>query len=311
MPQTREHLDICQLLGVRAGVVALTKADLLPGLGDDWRALLDADLATLLAGSVLEQAEVVPVSAKTGEGLDALRDGARARRRERAAPARRRSAVPSCGPRVHHQGLRYRGDRDAALGDGRARGLRVAAAGASRSPPGSRRADPRPDHAPGIGGAAHRGEPLRRRDPRRAARDGAGPRGRAPRDALPRRGAHAACPPPRRRCPAGARSCSTSAPRRWRPGSPCSTCPSSRPGETGLAQLRLQAPVAALPGQRFILRGARPLPGRGATPRRRTGAHHRRAPAAAGRGRAARPDARRGPGRPAGRGSRDSPGTAG
>ncbi|MGZ6161922.1 MAG: GTP-binding protein, partial [Myxococcaceae bacterium] len=68
MPQTREHLDICQLLGVQAGVVALTKADLLPGLGDDWRSLLDADLATLLAGSVLEKAEVVPVSARTGEG---------------------------------------------------------------------------------------------------------------------------------------------------------------------------------------------------------------------------------------------------
>ena len=35
MPQTREHLDICQLLGDRAGVVALTKADLHPGLGGD------------------------------------------------------------------------------------------------------------------------------------------------------------------------------------------------------------------------------------------------------------------------------------
>src|SRR5262249_59566750 len=59
--------------------------------------------------------------------------------------------------------------------------------------------------------------------------------------------------------------------------------PELAPGETALAQLRLQAPVAALPGQRFILRGARPLPGRGATlaggrvltigaPRRRRGA---------------------------------------
>src|SRR6516164_1907952 len=73
MPQTREHLDICQLLGVRAGVIALTKADLLPGLGDDWRGLLDADLATLVAGSVLESAEVVPVSARTGEGIPALK----------------------------------------------------------------------------------------------------------------------------------------------------------------------------------------------------------------------------------------------
>ena len=56
-----------------------------------------------------------------------------------------------------------------------------------------------------------------------------------------------------------------------------------QPGETALAQLRLSAPLAALPGQRFILRGPRPLPGRGATlaggrvltlsaPRRRRGA---------------------------------------
>ena len=65
--------------------------------------------------------------------------------------------------------------------------------------------------------------------------------------------------------------------------------PELAPGETGLAQLRLQAPVAALPGQRFILRGARPLPGRGATlaggrvltigaPRRRRGAAELLAP---------------------------------
>ena len=65
--------------------------------------------------------------------------------------------------------------------------------------------------------------------------------------------------------------------------------PELAPGETGLAQLRLQAPVAALPGQRFILRGARPLPGRGATlaggrvltigaPRRRRGATELLAP---------------------------------
>ncbi|HMK73126.1 MAG TPA: selenocysteine-specific translation elongation factor, partial [Myxococcaceae bacterium] len=72
MPQTREHLDICQLLGVRAGVVALTKADLLPGLGDDWRGLLAADLSTLLAGTALEAAEAVEVSARTGQGLPLL-----------------------------------------------------------------------------------------------------------------------------------------------------------------------------------------------------------------------------------------------
>ena len=112
LPQTREHLDICQLLGVRAGVVALTKADLLPGLGDDWRALLDADLATLLAR-------------RAGEGRGGCRSRrgpARARRFSRragaggggrAAPARRRSALPAGGPGVHHQGIRHGRDRNA------------------------------------------------------------------------------------------------------------------------------------------------------------------------------------------------------
>src|SRR4051812_7000096 len=40
MPQTREHLDVCALLGVQVGVLALTKADLLPGLGAEWEAML-------------------------------------------------------------------------------------------------------------------------------------------------------------------------------------------------------------------------------------------------------------------------------
>src|SRR6476660_4758970 len=69
MPQTREHLDICRLLGVQAGVVALTKSDLLPELGAEWLALLRADLAELTRGTFLEAAPVVPVSARTGEGL--------------------------------------------------------------------------------------------------------------------------------------------------------------------------------------------------------------------------------------------------
>src|SRR5918997_1948657 len=73
MPQTREHLDICRLLGVKAGVIALTKADLVEELGAEWRALVEADLATLVGGTFLEGAPVVPVSSRTGEGLDALR----------------------------------------------------------------------------------------------------------------------------------------------------------------------------------------------------------------------------------------------
>jgi selenocysteine-specific elongation factor len=71
MPQTREHLAILDLLQVPAGVVALTKADLVPD--PEWLALVDAELAALLAGTVLADAPRVPVSARSGQGLDALR----------------------------------------------------------------------------------------------------------------------------------------------------------------------------------------------------------------------------------------------
>src|SRR3954469_14058957 len=54
MPQTREHVDICSLLGVRAGLLVVTKADLLPGLGEGWLELLEADLRGLTIGTFLE-----------------------------------------------------------------------------------------------------------------------------------------------------------------------------------------------------------------------------------------------------------------
>ena len=73
MPQTREHLDICRLLGVKAGVIALTKSDLLAELGEEWLALVKADLVALTAGTFLEGAPVVPCSSKTGAGLPELR----------------------------------------------------------------------------------------------------------------------------------------------------------------------------------------------------------------------------------------------
>jgi selenocysteine-specific elongation factor len=72
MPQTREHVDICELLGLRKGVVAITKSDLLPALGTEWASLLRADLAALVAGTFLEGAPIVEVSAHTGSGLDDL-----------------------------------------------------------------------------------------------------------------------------------------------------------------------------------------------------------------------------------------------
>ncbi|HEY2026584.1 MAG TPA: selenocysteine-specific translation elongation factor [Gemmatimonadaceae bacterium] len=70
MPQTREHLAILALLGVDAGVVALTKRDL---VDDDWLALAEEDVRAAVAGGPLETAAIVPVSATTGAGLDALR----------------------------------------------------------------------------------------------------------------------------------------------------------------------------------------------------------------------------------------------
>jgi selenocysteine-specific elongation factor len=70
MPQTREHLAILDLLGVRRGVVALTKADLVaaPRLEQ-----AHAEVRALLAGTALADADVVPVSSRTGQGIDTLR----------------------------------------------------------------------------------------------------------------------------------------------------------------------------------------------------------------------------------------------
>src|SRR3990172_7831394 len=70
MPQTREHLDILRFLPVRAGVVVLNKIDLAPD--PVWVALIRDDLADLTDGTFLQNAPTVEVSAKTGEGIDAL-----------------------------------------------------------------------------------------------------------------------------------------------------------------------------------------------------------------------------------------------
>lgn len=70
MPQTREHLAILALLGVRTGVVAITKCDLVDA---EWLALVEEDVRTTLETSSLAGAAIVPVSSTTGEGLDALR----------------------------------------------------------------------------------------------------------------------------------------------------------------------------------------------------------------------------------------------
>lgn len=70
MPQTREHLAICQLLEVKEGLVALTKTDL---VDTDWLELVVEDTREFLKGTFLEGKPIVPVSAKTGSGLDELK----------------------------------------------------------------------------------------------------------------------------------------------------------------------------------------------------------------------------------------------
>src|SRR3989337_3191310 len=70
MPQTREHLAICQLLRIKSGMVALTKTDLAE---PDWVELVKDDVSRLLGGTFLAGCPIVPVSVKTGQGLPELR----------------------------------------------------------------------------------------------------------------------------------------------------------------------------------------------------------------------------------------------
>jgi selenocysteine-specific elongation factor len=70
MPQTREHFDISRLLGIRKGLVAITKSDL---VSQDLLELVKIEVQEFVAGSFLENAPLVPVSARTGEGIEELK----------------------------------------------------------------------------------------------------------------------------------------------------------------------------------------------------------------------------------------------
>jgi selenocysteine-specific elongation factor len=70
MPQTREHLAICQLLHIKTGLVALTKTDLVEA---EWLELVRDDIQRLLEGTFLARSRIVPVSSRTGVGLPELR----------------------------------------------------------------------------------------------------------------------------------------------------------------------------------------------------------------------------------------------
>ncbi|RLB59646.1 MAG: selenocysteine-specific translation elongation factor, partial [Deltaproteobacteria bacterium] len=71
MPQTREHLDVCRLLGVEQGLVVVTKIDLVDDA--DWLEMLQEELQREFAGSFLEGTPLLAVSARTGQGIEELR----------------------------------------------------------------------------------------------------------------------------------------------------------------------------------------------------------------------------------------------
>lgn len=71
MPQSREHLAICDLLKIKSGLIAITKADLAE---KDWLDLITEEVRDFVKGTFLENAEIIPVSAKTGYNLDLLKE---------------------------------------------------------------------------------------------------------------------------------------------------------------------------------------------------------------------------------------------
>jgi len=86
MPQTREHLEILRLLGLRHGVIALTKSDL---VDDATRELVSLEIRELVKDTFLAEAPIVPTSVVTGSGIDELKaalatEGAKITRQERA-----------------------------------------------------------------------------------------------------------------------------------------------------------------------------------------------------------------------------------
>lgn len=70
MPQTREHFDICKLLGVKDGLIILTKKDMVE---EEWLEMVKEEVREFFADSFLEEAPILPVSSTTGEGIDAVK----------------------------------------------------------------------------------------------------------------------------------------------------------------------------------------------------------------------------------------------
>src|ERR1051325_10069366 len=71
MPQTREHFDICRLLHVKSGLVALTKSDL---VDEEILELATAEIEDFVRGSFLEDSPIIAISSRTGLGIDKLKE---------------------------------------------------------------------------------------------------------------------------------------------------------------------------------------------------------------------------------------------
>lgn len=71
MPQTREHMDIIELLGVKTGIIALTKQDM---VDEEWLMLVEEEVGEYISGTILAGASIIPVSAVSREGIPQLLD---------------------------------------------------------------------------------------------------------------------------------------------------------------------------------------------------------------------------------------------
>jgi selenocysteine-specific elongation factor len=71
MPQSREHLAICNLLKIKRGLIAVTKTDL---VDEEWLALVTDEVRGFVKGTFLEGAEIIPVSSKTGQNVELLKE---------------------------------------------------------------------------------------------------------------------------------------------------------------------------------------------------------------------------------------------
>ncbi len=266
MPQTREHLDICRLLGVPRGLVAITKADLLGGLGADWLPLLEQDVREATRGTFLEGAPLVPVSATTGDGLDRLSAALAALAAEvpeRPAdgplflPVDRAFSMKGFGTVVTGtilSGQIAEGDAVGLLpasphgGPLRVRTVQVHGRGTPRALAGQRTAV----NLPGVEPAAvQRGQVL--------VHPGVVPASSILDVELQLLAAAPRALRHRAKLLLHVGTAQVAATLALLDRSELA------PGATALAQLRLAEPVAALPGQRFILRGFAVLEGRGRT----------------------------------------------